>query len=81
MSCNHKIHFKCYNEFICKNIGFESNEFECPLCKKLSNIIICEFSSFNKNDNYFDLIKGINYGNKINFDEYIKDNIDKRYFR
>ena len=79
VSCNHKIHFKCYNEFICKNISFESNEFECPLCKKLSNIIICDFSSFNNNNNYFDLIKGINYGNKINFDEYIKDNIDIKY--
>ena len=42
VSCNHKMHFKCFTEFIEFVAHFE-NEFECPLCKKLSNIILCDF--------------------------------------
>ena len=58
VSCNHKMHFKCFNEFIC----FHSNnelEFECPLCKKLSNIVLFDYSILIKNNK--DLFKGINY--------------------
>ena len=69
VSCNHKMHFKCFNEFI---INFEK-EFECPLCKQLSNIILYDFSNIIE-DNY-NIIKGLNYTNeKINLEEFYKIN-------
>ena len=71
VSCNHKMHFKCYNEFI---IQFEK-EFGCPLCKQLSNIILCDFS--NIIENKYDIIKGVNYTNeKINLEEFYNINED-----
>ena len=47
VTCNHKIHFNCYSKFILKYIDIKT-EFVCPLCKKLSNIIICEFNNIEK---------------------------------
>ena len=35
VTCNHKMHFKCFNEFIYLHLKGDSNDFECPLCKKL----------------------------------------------
>ena len=73
ISCNHKIHFNCFDDFI--SIHFE-NEFECPLCKKLSNIILFDYSCLVENN--YDLIKGINFTNDIiNIDSFYKkeDNI------
>ena len=67
ITCNHKIHFKCFNELI----GFLDNEeFECPVCKKLSNIILFDFS-YLKENNKSDIIKGLNYTDeKINFEDF-----------
>ena len=70
VSCNHKMHFKCFNEFICFHSSNEL-EFECPLCKKLSNIILFDYSILMKNNN--DFLKGINFGNgNINLNEFYK---------
>ena len=77
VSCNHKIHFKCFDEFIITSFNKENKEFECPLCKKLSNIILFDFSFLQENNYY--IIKGINYiHDKIDMDKfYEKDNEDK----
>ena len=49
-SCNHKLHFKCYNQII-SNISFYSDntEFDCPLCKKMGNIFIPFHNLYNSN--------------------------------
>ena len=75
VSCNHKMHFKCFNEFICLQLN---NEFDCPLCKKLSNILLFDFSLLiNNNAN---IIKGINYDKeKININDFYKENKDDKY--
>ena len=76
VSCNHKIHFKCFNDFIF--IHFDK-EFECPLCKKLSNIILFDFTNLIEKN--YGLIKGINYmSDKIILDDFYKkkeDNISQ----
>ena len=80
ISCNHKIHFKCFNKFICLHFDKKSNEFQCPLCKKLSNIILFDFNILNKDSSLNDVLKGINYGNeKIILDEFYKEDIDSKY--
>ena len=47
-SCNHYIHFNCYNNFISKNllVNFKF-AFLCPMCKTLSNTLI---PIFDKNE-------------------------------
>ena len=64
VTCNHKIHFECYNKFIIQilsNSIFLQKGFACPLCKKLSNIIICDFNSlFTSNKDY---LKGFTLDN------------------
>ena len=78
VSCNHKMHYKCFKEFICLNLKTEKLEYECPLCKKLSNIILCDFSSLIKSN--YDLIKGIDYKEgKINLKEFFKDINDNKF--
>ena len=68
VSCNHKMHFKCFNEYIIIHLN---KEFECPLCKKLSNIILYDFSDITNNN--CDIIKGLNYSEgKIKLDEFYK---------
>ena len=52
LTCNHKIHFKCYSKFILKFIN-KKNVFLCPLCKKLSNVIICDFNNLIEKDKFF----------------------------
>ena len=79
VTCNHKIHFNCYSEFIVEYIDYDKlkKEFPCPLCKKLSNIIICDFNNLDKNYNNF--IKGLDFENnknKINDFNIVKDNIN-----
>ena len=84
VGCNHKMHFKCFNEFIVPNLTDKKNkEFECPLCKKLSNIILCDFSLIEKKN--YDIIKGINFTNdKINIDVFYEkdkgDILNELYF-
>ena len=74
VSCNHKMHFKCFNEFICFHSDNEL-EFECPLCKKLSNIILFDYSILIKNNN--DFLKGISFGNdNINLNEFYQTNTE-----
>ena len=61
VTCNHKIHFNCFSEFTVKNIKEDENflkeGFKCPLCKKLSNIMICDFKYLIETNN--NIIKGI----------------------
>ena len=40
LTCSHKIHIKCYENFIIQNINNDETIFGCPLCKKTGNIII-----------------------------------------
>ena len=76
VTCNHKIHFKCFNELV---FTLDKEEFECPLCKKLSNIILFDFSYLKKNNNN-DLRKGLTYTDeKINFVEFYKKNEDDKF--
>ena len=79
VSCNHKIHIKCFNEFILLSIDNDNydniynKEFLCPLCKKLSNIILFDFGKIVKDINYNDITKGINYGkDEINIEKFYK---------
>ena len=71
VTCNHKIHFNCYSKFILKYINIKT-EFICPLCKKLSNIIICDLNNIDKN-----FIKGLNIDNNNLNEFYIDINIIK----
>jgi hypothetical protein len=58
VTCNHKIHFNCYSKFqIISNDVFSKYGYSCPLCKKLSNIIICDFNYINENNT--DFLKGM----------------------
>ena len=58
VTCTHKIHFNCYSKFqITSNNVFSKYGFSCPLCKKLSNIIICDFNYINENNS--DFLKGM----------------------
>ena len=80
VSCNHKIHIKCFNEFICLHMDNENNDFKCPLCKKLSNLVLFDFDKILKDKNYDDIFKGINYENNgINIDEFYKEDVDNKY--
>ena len=75
VGCNHKIHFKCFNDYII--IHFD-NEFECPLCKKLSNIILFDFSFVI--EHHYELIKGINYtNNKIYMENFYKKSEEYKF--
>ena len=69
VSCNHQMHLTCFNTFILFN--HYEDEFACPLCKKLSNIILFDFSYISK------LIKGIKYNDdKINWNDFYKTKED-----
>ena len=73
VTCNHKIHFNCYSKFVIKYIDFNllKNGFPCPLCKKLSNIMICDFTALIQNDKNF--LKGLIINNEDNKDFYNDD--------
>ena len=74
VTCNHKIHFKCFYEFIINNYG---EEFACPLCKKLSNIILFDFSFLEKYN--YNIIKGINFTNEeINMVSFYEKNKEEK---
>ena len=57
VTCNHKIHFNCYCKYMIQNINNLKIEFPCPLCKKLSNIMICDFNYIIENKENF--LKGM----------------------
>ena len=54
-SCNHKIHFECYNQLIINILSFsEQIEFDCPLCKVMGNLFIpCVNFYYNNNVEIF----------------------------
>ena len=80
VTCNHKIHIKCFNEFIFLHMNNANNDFKCPLCKKLSNIVLFDFDKLVKDNNISDVIKGINYENDgISLDGFYKENKDNKY--
>ena len=75
VTCNQKIHFNCFEKFIVNNnyLNILKIGFPCPLCKKLSNIIICDFNNIIKNNN--NIMKGMDFNsNNIN-DFYNKDDL------
>ena len=85
ITCNHKIHFECYNKFVIET-NYDNNllkeGFACPLCKKLSNIILCDLSNI-KN---YDILKGLNleiennYYDKNDYGKYKNLFLQNEYF-
>ena len=75
VTCKHKIHYNCYSQLEIENIkeNFIKDGFECPKCKKLSNIIICDFNCLVGNNN--NILQGMKYNNEKNNDFYA--NCDK----
>ena len=81
VTCNHKIHFECYNTFIVQVYVNNNNlqkGFSCPLCKKLSNIIICDFNSLIKNNK--DFLKGLTFNND-NLDNFYIEDISNNFIQ
>ena len=85
VTCDHYIHFGCYSELEIQNINenFIKDGFECPQCKKLSNILLNDFSYLIRNNKNF--FKGIfnfdielNRTNNIHY-YYINDDDIKNY--
>ena len=75
VTCNHKIHFNCYCKYLIQNSNNLNIEFSCLLCKKLSNILICDFNDIiEKNKN---ILKGMIF-EKENINDFYKinNNID-----
>lgn len=78
MTCNHIIHFYCYSKFVIETDydNFLKDGFECPLCKKLSNINLCDLLTINNND----ILKGLNLENENdNYDKFHNIEIMKKY--
>ena len=57
VTCNHKIHFNCYCKYLIQNSNNLNIEFPCLLCKKLSNIMICDFNDIIENNE--NILKGM----------------------
>ena len=60
VTCNHNIHYFCYDKLIKSSIYGNAlkDGFPCSLCKKLSNNILCSLT--NLNVIYEDILKGLN---------------------
>jgi len=70
VSCHHKIHIQC---FVNNIIKINKGEFECPFCKKLGNIILCDFSYLIRNND--EKIQGLDYTDEpIDFDNFYQAN-------
>ena len=89
LTCSHKIHIKCHENFIIQNIYNDVQFFGCPLCKKTGNIII-PFLNDIKDKNLEKFFKGLSiedidliWQDKKKEDEILKDkfylNINNRY--
>ena len=78
VTCNHKIHFDCYIKYITKYLYSYSSEgeYQCPLCKKLSNIMICNFNYLIEKDK--NLLKGMIFEKENINDFYINNNNDEK---
>ena len=77
VTCTHKIHFNCYSKFQgTLNNDYSRYGYPCPLCKKLSNIIICDYNYINENNS--DILKGMVLDNeyKIFSDDFNKSSED-----
>ena len=72
ISCNHKIHLLC---FVIRMTSSSSEEFECPLCNQLSNVILFDFSCIKKNTNKGNT-DNFNDDNIIGGFESMNENID-----
>ena len=80
VTCNHKIHFACYSKFLIKFEDILKNGYPCPLCKKLSNIVICDFNNLIINNQ--NILKGMDF-DKVNIKNFHNndDNINQyEYF-
>ena len=79
LTCSHKIHIKCHENFIIQNIYNDVQFFGCPLCKKTGNIII-PFLNDIKDKNLEKFFKGLSIEDidlisqdKTKEDEILKD--------
>ena len=86
LTCNHKLHFNCYNQLIV-NISFFSDtiEFSCPLCKKIGRIFIPCFNLIYNNYKYKEIeinniFSGFKLNDFFNEDSSIKEKIDENIF-
>ena len=73
VTCNHKIHFDCYTKLMTTyfNSFFLKRGFKCPLCKKLSNTMICDFTYLIENKK--NLLKGLIFDAE-NIDDFFTNN-------
>ena len=80
VTCKHKIHFACYSKYLIKFEDILKNGYPCPLCKKLSNVVICDFGDLLKKNK--DILKGLDFDNEnINDFHRESDDINKyNYF-
>ena len=85
LPCKHKIHFDCYFK-LNQKMDENKNEFKCPVCSKMSNIL-CDFISLVELNK--DITKGMSIGKNnleefYTFDEEIMDksfaNINRIFF-
>jgi len=82
LSCNHKIHFNCYNQLMISVLS-DSNlgEFNCPLCKKLCNIFIpCHNYFFNEEKELQKFYLGFKLEDFFTEDFYIKEKFEDNIF-
>ena len=82
LSCNHKIHFNCYNQLMISVLS-DSNlgEFNCPLCKKLCNIFIpCHNYFFNEEKELQKFYLGFKLEDFFTEDFHIKEKFEDNIF-
>ena len=82
LSCNHKIHFDCYNQLMISVLS-DSNlgKFNCPLCKKLCNIFIpCHYCFFNEEKEFQKFYLGFKLEDFFTEDFHIKEKFEDSIF-
>ena len=82
LSCNHKIHFNCYNQLMINILTYSNlGEFNCPLCKKLCNIFIpCHNYFFNGEKELEKLYSGFKLEDFFSEDFHIKEKFEDSIF-
>ena len=80
LSCNHQIHFECYNQLKINILSFsDKNEFDCPLCKIMGNLFIPCINFYN-NLEFSNLLSGFKINNFFDEDFILKENLDENIF-
>ena len=84
LSCNHKMHFSCYNQFMINILTYsDTKEYNCPLCKKICNLYIpyVIFYYNNTNNDYISkLLSGFCINDFFNEDFIQKETVDENIF-